>query len=285
MQIEKEASSKRSTPTLTLSPPPHTHTRTLTCTPHAHIFTSTVLSDVLRRRRQSRTAFLVEPQQNVFPTTTRQDGFRAEPRSTHSTLETQHLLGCLCCFTKVFVLHCVAVCCSVLQCVAVTIHIKHDRPGALARLPLLLHKSVRVAVRCSVLQCVAVTIHPERDQLEHALGCFHFFTKVFFLSFHFNTHVAVCSNVLQYCSVLECVTLSTRLVAFTPPHRSSFYDCILTSTFFETFTTHCITLQKITTHCNKLQPFFIPIYTFTQDLFLSLHSKIHLLRIVHNTLH
>jgi len=53
-------------------------------------------------------------------------------------------------------LQCVAVCCSVLQCVAVCLHLRDDIDTQVVAIQLLWPVLQRVAVCCSVLQCVAV---------------------------------------------------------------------------------------------------------------------------------
>jgi len=127
-----------------------------------------------------------------------------------------------------YVLQCVGVCWSVLECVAVRSHFRY---------PCVLHC---VAVRCSVLQCVA----PQYNSLQHNAT-------------HYNT--LQCTS--TPCNARNTPTTHQRhtqhqdLTKIKGPksHCSTLQQINITYTARITNIQRTVTLQHIATHCNTLQ--------------------------------
>jgi len=128
---------------------------------------------------------------------------------------------------------CVAVCCSVLQCVAVATEVPED---AAFLAPLLLHVPGKVC--CSVLQCVAVCCSVLQWQLRYPKTR-HLWRR--FYSTCLVKCVAVC------CSVLQCVAVATEV-----PEDAAYLAPLLSTCLVQCVAVCCIALQCVAVRCSVL---------------------------------
>ena len=136
-------------------------------------------------------------------------------------------------------LQCDAVCCSVLQCAAVS---------SLPRLPVCCSVLQRVAVCCSVLQCVCLC----QSLLSHPSPFLAFLLTLALTQIHFGFEVcysvsqcaAVCCRVLQGAAAC-CVYTSD----FNSCRWQSMPQRIYSTDAQHHTATHCNTLQHTATHC------------------------------------